>query len=176
MLSGNAINVGSAIYSSGGIQVAACSFAGQGSICAEKNIQLAGNAIKNNTSASVCIYSVNGDISFATSGLTIYGTLYAPNGTIGIYANNITIYGRVIAKNIIITGSNVKIIAGANDLDFLPGGTVSLCEYCCLSRVIGVAANKNTREDAMHPLFFSAERGRKRYFRSRIFLKNGTLT
>ena len=128
VLSGNAINVGSSIYSSGAIQVAASSFTGQGSICAEKNIQLAGNTIKSNSSASVCMYSINGDITFATSGLTIYGTLYAPNGTIGIYANNITIYGRVIAKNIIITGSNVKIISGANDLDFLPGGTVSLCE------------------------------------------------
>ena len=128
LLNGNAINVDSSIYSSGAIQIAACSFSGQGSICAEKNIQLAGNAIKNNSSASVCIYSVNGDISFSTSGLTIYGTLYAPNGTIGIYANNITIYGRVIAKNILITGSNVKIISGANDLDFMPGGTISLCE------------------------------------------------
>jgi len=128
VLSGSAINVDSSIYSSGGIQVAACSFTGQGSICAEKNIQLAGNAIKSNSSASVCIYSVNGDISFATDGLTIYGTLYAPNGTIGIYAKNITIYGRVIAKNIIITGSNVKIISGSSDLDFLPGGTISLCE------------------------------------------------
>ena len=128
VLSGNAINVGSSIYSSGAIQVAASSFTGQGSICAEKNIQLAGNTIKSNSSASVCMYSINGDITFATSGLTIYGTLYAPNGTIGIYANNITIYGRVIAKNIIITGSNVKIISGANDLDFLPGGTISLCE------------------------------------------------
>ena len=128
VLSGNAINVGSSIYSSGAIQVAASSFTGQGSICAEKNIQLAGNTIKSNSSASVCMYSINGDITFATSGLTIYGTLYAPNGTIGIYANNITIYGRVIAKNIIIMGSNVKIISGANDLDFLPGGTVSLCE------------------------------------------------
>ena len=128
LLNGNAINVDSSIYSSGAIQIAACSFSGQGSICAEKNIQLAGNAIKNNSSASVCIYSVNGDISFSTSGLTIYGTLYAPNGTIGIYANNITIYGRVIAKNILITGSNVKIISGASDLDFMPGGTISLCE------------------------------------------------
>ena len=128
LLNGNAINVDSSIYSSGAIQIAACSFSGQGSICAEKNIQLAGNAIKNNSSASVCIYSVNGDISFSTSGLTIYGTLYAPNGTIGIYANNITIYGRVIAKNILITDSNVKIISGASDLDFMPGGTISLCE------------------------------------------------
>ena len=128
VLNGNAINVDSSIYSSGAIQIAASSFTGQGAICAEKNIQLAGNAIKSNSNASVCMYSINGDITFATSGLTIYGTLYAPNGTIGIYANNITIYGRVIAKNIIITGSNVKIISGANDLDFLPGGTVSLCE------------------------------------------------
>ncbi|MEN6635144.1 MAG: hypothetical protein ABFC56_04795, partial [Clostridiaceae bacterium] len=100
----------------------------QGSICAEKNIQLAGNALKSSSSSSVGIYSVNGDISFATDGLTIYGTLYAPNGTIGIYAKNITIYGRVIAKNIIITGANVKIISGSSDLDFLPGGTISLCE------------------------------------------------
>ncbi len=128
LLNGNAINVDSSIYSSGAIQIATCSFSGQGSICAEKNIQLAGNTIKNNSSASVCIYSVNGDISFSTSGLTIYGTLYAPNGTIGIYANNITIYGRVIAKNILITGSNVKIISGSSDLDFMPGGTISLCE------------------------------------------------
>lgn len=128
VLNGNAINVDSSIYSSGAIQVAGCSFTGQGSICAEKNIQLAGNTIKSNSSASVCIYSVNGDITFSTDGLTIYGTLYAPNGTIGIYAKNITIYGRVIAKNIIITGSNVKIISGSSDLDFMPGGTISLCE------------------------------------------------
>lgn len=128
VLNGNAINVDSSIYSSGAIQIAASSFTGQGAICAEKNIQLAGNAIKSNSNASVCMYSINGDITFATSGLTIYGTLYAPNGTIGIYANNITIYGRVIAKNILITGSNVKIISGASDLDFMPGGTISLCE------------------------------------------------
>jgi len=128
VLNGNAINVDSSIYSSGAIQIAASSFTGQGAICAEKNIQLAGNAIKSNSNASVCMYSINGDITFATSGLTIYGTLYAPNGTIGIYANNITIYGRVIAKNILITGSNVKIISGSSDLDFMPGGTISLCE------------------------------------------------
>ncbi len=128
LISGTGINVNSSIYSSGGIQVSGCTFTGQGSICAEKNIQLAGNALKSSSSSSVCIYSVNGDISFATDGLTIYGTLYAPNGTIGIYAKNITIYGRVIAKNIIITGANVKIISGSSDLDFLPGGTISLCE------------------------------------------------
>ena len=128
VLTGGVVNVDSSIYSSGGIQIATCSFTGQGAICAEKNIQLSGDAIKSNSNASVCIYSVNGDISFSTSGLTIYGTLYAPNGTIGIYANNITIYGRVVAKNIIITGSNVKIISGSSDLDFMPGGTISLCE------------------------------------------------
>ncbi len=128
VLSGTNVNVDSCIYSSGGIQVAACTFTGQGSICAEKNIQLSGNTVKNTASSAVCIYSVNGDISFATSGLTIYGTLYAPNGTIGIYASNTTIYGRVIAKNIIITGSNVKIISGSNDLNFLSGGSVSLIE------------------------------------------------
>ncbi len=128
VLTGNAVNVDSSIYSSGGIEISTCKFVGQGSICAEKNIKLSGNAVKNTSSASVCIYSVNGDISFSTSGLTIYGTLYAPNGTIGIYANNITIYGRVIAKNIIITGSNVKIVSGSSDLDFMPGGTISLCE------------------------------------------------
>ena len=128
VFSNEAVNVDSSIYSSGAIQIATCSFTGQGAICAEKNIKLAGNTINSNSNASVCMYSVNGDITFSTDGLTIYGTLYAPNGTIGIYAKNITIYGRVIAKNIIITGSNVKIIAGSNDLDFMPGGTISLCE------------------------------------------------
>ncbi|MDD4312629.1 MAG: pilus assembly protein TadG-related protein [Eubacteriales bacterium] len=128
VLSGNSLNVDSSIYSSGGIEISACEFTGQGSICAEKSIKLSGNALKSTSSSAVCIYSVNGDINIATDGLTIYGTLYAPNGTIGIYAKNITIYGRVVAKNIIITGSNVKIIAGSSDLNFLPGGTVSLCE------------------------------------------------
>ena len=128
VLTGNALNVDSSIYSSGGIEISTCKFVGQGSICAEKSIKLSGDAVKSTSNASVCIYSVNGDISFSTSGLTIYGTLYAPNGTIGIYANNITIYGRVVAKNIIITGSNVKIISGSSDLDFMPGGTISLCE------------------------------------------------
>ena len=71
---------------------------------------------------------MDGDISISSSGLTIYGTLYAPNGKIGIYGDNITIYGRVIAKEIIITGTNVAINAGATDLNFLPKGSVRLCE------------------------------------------------
>lgn len=128
VLAGNSVNVDSSIYSSGGIEISTCKFTGQGSICAEKSIKLSGNALKSVSSSAVCIYSVTGDINFATDGLTIYGTLYAPNGTISIHAKDITIYGRVVAKNIIITGSNVKIISGSNDLNFLPGGTVSLCE------------------------------------------------
>jgi hypothetical protein len=125
---GNGINIDKSIYVNGGITIAGSSFKGEGTICAKKNIGISGNTLKSTSGTAVCIYSVDGDISFSSSGLTIYGTLYAPNGKIGIYGNNITIYGRVIAKEIIISGSNVAIISGSGDLGFLQGGSVSLCE------------------------------------------------
>ena len=128
VFSGNGINIDKSIYVTGGISIAGNSFKGEGVICAKKNIGISGNTLKSTSDSTVCIYSVDGDISISSSGLTIYGTLYAPNGKIGIYGDNITIYGRVIAKEIIITGTNVAINAGATDLNFLPKGSVRLCE------------------------------------------------
>ena len=128
VFSGNGINIDQSIYVTGGITIAGNSFKGDGDICAKKNIGISGNTIKSTADSAVCIYSVDGDISISSSGLTIYGTLYAPNGKIGIYGDNITIYGRVVAKEIIITGTNIAVNAGSGDLNFLPKGTVRLCE------------------------------------------------
>ncbi len=128
VFSGNGINIDKSIYVSGGITIGGSSFKGEGAICAKKDIGISGNTLKSNSSASVCIYSVNGNINLSASGITIYGTLYAPNGRISINASNITIYGRVVAKEIQISGSNVEIISGSGDLGFLPGGSVALCE------------------------------------------------
>lgn len=125
---GTNISVDSSIYVTGSVQVAASTFTGQGTICATKDINLSGSMLKADSGTAVCLYSTGGNISLSTAGLTIYGTLYAPNGKIGIYASNINIYGRVIAKEIIITGSNVNIIAGSSDLGFLSGGTIALIE------------------------------------------------
>jgi len=125
---GTNFNVDSSFYVDGNVQVAASTFAGQGTICATKDINMSGSMLEANAGTAVCLYSTGGNISLSTSGLTINGTLYAPNGKIGIYASNINIYGRVIAKEIIITGSNVNIISGSNDLDFLAGGTIALIE------------------------------------------------
>ena len=125
---GTNFNVDSSFYVDGNVQVAASTFAGQGTICATKDINMSGSMLEANAGTAVCLYSTGGNISLSTSGLTINGTLYAPNGKIGIYARNINIYGRVIAKDIIITGSNVNIISGSNDLDFLAGGTIALIE------------------------------------------------
>ena len=99
-----------------------------GTICAKKDIGISGNVIESNASTAVCIYSSDGNINLSTSGVTIYGTLYAPHGKIGIYADNITIYGRVIANEVLISGSNIKIVADSSDLGFLAGGTISLIE------------------------------------------------
>lgn len=128
VFSGNGINIDKSIYVSGGITISGSSFKGQGAICAKKDIGISGNTLKGNSSTSVCIYSVNGNINLSASGITIYGTLYAPNGRISINASNITIYGRVVANEIQISGSNVEIISGSGDLGFLPGGSVALCE------------------------------------------------
>ncbi len=125
---GTNFNVDSSFYVDGNVQVAASTFSGQGTICATKDINMSGSMLEANSGTAVCLYSTGGNISLSTSGLTINGTLYAPNGKIGIYASNINIYGRVIAKEIIITGSNVNIISGSTDLDFLAGGTIALIE------------------------------------------------
>lgn len=125
---GTNFNIDSSFYVDGNVQVAASTFAGQGTICATKDINMSGSMLKANSGTAVCLYSTGGNISLSTSNLTIYGTLYAPNGKIGIYASNINIYGRVVAKEIIITGSNVNIISGSNDLGFLSGGTIGLVE------------------------------------------------
>ena len=119
---GTNFNVDSSYYVNGSVQVSASTFAGKGTICATGDINMSGSMLEANSGTAVCLYSTTGNISLSTSGLTIYGTLYAPNGKIGIYASNINIYGRVIAKEIIITGSNVNIISGSGDLDFLSGG------------------------------------------------------
>ncbi len=128
VFSGNGINIDKSIYVTGGVTIAGSSFKGEGTIAAKKNIAISGNTLKSTSDSAVCIYSVDGDISISTSGLVIYGTLYAPNGQIGIYGDNITIYGRVIAKEVIITGTNVEIDSGDDDLGFLPEGSVKLCE------------------------------------------------
>ncbi|MDD4312896.1 MAG: pilus assembly protein TadG-related protein [Eubacteriales bacterium] len=128
VFSGNGINIDQSIYVTGGVTIAGNSFKGDGVICAKKNIGISGNTLKSTADSAVCIYSVDGDISISSSGLTIYGTLYAPNGKIGIYGDNITIYGRVVAKEIIITGTNIAVSAGSGDLNFLPKGSVRLCE------------------------------------------------
>ena len=129
VFSGNGVNIDKSIYvdGEGGITIAGSSFKGQGTICAKKDIGISGNTLKS-TGASVCIYSVEGGISISAKGITVKGTLYAPKGKIGIYGDNITIYGRVIAKEIIFSGTNIQIISGSGDLDFLPGGSVALCE------------------------------------------------
>ena len=123
---GTNLSVDSPIYVDGKVEVAGSTFTGQGTICATGDINMSGSMLKATSDTAVCLYSTKGNISLSTSGLTINGTLYAPNGKIGIYASNITIYGRVIAKEIIITGSNVNIIAGSSDLNFLPAGSISL--------------------------------------------------
>ena len=128
VFTGNGINIDKSIYVSGGITIAGSSFKGEGTICAKKSIGISGNTLKTDSNTAVCIYSVDGDISISSSGLTVYGTLYAPNGRIGIYGDNITIYGRVIAKEVIISGTNVVIQSNASDLGFLEKGTVMLCE------------------------------------------------
>ena len=125
---GTNFNVDSSFYVDGNVQVAASTFAGQGTICATKDINMSGSMLEANSGTAVCLYSTGGNISLSTSNLTINGTLYAPNGKIGIYASNINIYGSVIAKEIIITGSNVNIISGSTDLSFLSGGTIALIE------------------------------------------------
>ena len=125
---GTNLSVTSPIYVDGNVQVAGSTFTGQGTICATKSINMSGSMLKSTTSTSVCLYSIGGDINLSTSGLEIYGTLYAPNGSVNIYASNINIYGRVVAKKIQISGSNVKIVTGSNDLSFLSGGSVALCE------------------------------------------------
>jgi len=125
---GTNFNVDASYYVDGNVQVAASTFAGQGTICATKDISMSGSMLEANSGTAVCLYSTGGNISLSTSNLTINGTLYAPNGKIGIYASNINIYGRVIAKEIIITGSNVNIISGSSDLGFLAGGTIALIE------------------------------------------------
>ena len=128
VFTGNGINIDKSIYVNGGITIAGSSFKGAGTICAKKSIGISGNTLKSDSGTAVCIYSVDGDISISSSGLTVYGTLYAPNGRIGIYGDNITIYGRVIAKEVIISGSNVAIHSDASDLGFMPKGTITLCE------------------------------------------------
>ena len=128
VFSGNGINIDKSIYVNGGITIAGSSFKGTGTICAKKSIGISGNTLKSDAGTAVCIYSVDGDISISSSGLTVYGTLYAPNGRIGIYGDNITIYGRVVAKEVIITGSNVAIHSDSSDLGFVQKGTVTLCE------------------------------------------------
>ncbi len=124
-------NVDSAIFVNGNINVSGSSFTGKGMICATGNINFYGDMIKSSSDSAVCIYSVNGNIMFSASGVSIDGTLYAPNGSINIYMANTTINGRVVAKDINISGSGVKITAGETDLGFLSGsggGTVSLVE------------------------------------------------
>jgi len=125
---GTNLSVATPIYVDGNVQVSGSTFTGQGTICATKSINMSGSMLKSSSSTSVCLYSIGGDINLSTSGLEIYGTLYAPNGSVNIYASNINIYGRVVANKIQISGSNVNIITGSNDLNFLSGGSVALCE------------------------------------------------
>ena len=128
VFSGTNVNIDTPIYVSGAITISGTTFKGTGTICAKKDIGISGNVIESNASTAVCIYSSDGNINLSTSGVTIYGTLYAPHGKIGIYADNITIYGRVIANEVLISGSNIKIISDSSDLGFLSGGTISLIE------------------------------------------------
>jgi Flp pilus assembly protein TadG len=125
---GTNFNVDNSFYVDGKVQVAASTFSGQGTICATKDINMSGSMLKANSGTAVCLYSTGGSINLSTSSLNIYGTLYAPNGSVNIYASNINVYGRVVAKSVLITGSNVNIISGSNDLGFLSGGTFALVE------------------------------------------------
>ena len=126
--SGTTINVDSSVYVNGPLTVSGASFTGKGILLAKDTINLSGNITASSTSDSVCIYSKTGNISINGTNIVITGILYAPNGSVNIAGSNITIHGRVIAKAVTLNGSNISIIAGANDLSCLPGGTVALVE------------------------------------------------
>ncbi len=128
LFNGSSINVDTPVYVDGTLTVAGSSFSGQGVLLATGNIQLNGSCIENTTTASVCIYSKNGDIQINGANIRIDGVLYAPKGQIQVNGSDIVINGRVIGKEVQLNGSSIQVLSGSGDLDCLPGSTVRLIE------------------------------------------------
>ena len=128
LYNGSSINVDNAVYVDGRLTVSGSSFKGVGMLVATKNIQLNGSCLEASSSASVCIYSTNGNIQINGSNIRIDGVLYAPNGSIQVNGSNIVINGRVIGKEVQLNGSSITVNATSGDTDFLPGEIIRLVE------------------------------------------------
>ncbi len=122
------VNVENSIYINGNLTIGTTTFTGKGIMLATGNINIGVGSLSVNSGSSVCIYSKNGNITINGTNLVINGVLYAPNGCITIQGSNITINGRVISKTVTLSGNDIKVIAGSNDLSCLPGGTITLVE------------------------------------------------
>lgn len=61
---GTNFNVDSSFYVDGNVQVAASTFAGQGTICATKDINMSGSMLKANSGTAVCFYSTEETSAF----------------------------------------------------------------------------------------------------------------
>ena len=123
---GSSININEPIYVNGNLSISGSHFSGKGCIIATGNISISGSNINQSLDDSVCIYSLNGDITMSGSSITLDGILYAPNGVIKLSGSNKTINGRVIAERIDISGSSLTIETSENDLESLPKSTVRL--------------------------------------------------
>ena len=123
---GSSINISQPIYVNGDLSISGSHFTGKGCIIATGDISISGSNIRQSSSDSVCIYSINGDITMSGSSITLDGVLYAPNGAIKLSGSNKTINGRVIAKKVDISGSSLTIQTSENDLLSLPKSSVRL--------------------------------------------------
>ena len=128
LYNGSTIDVDKSVYVHGSITVAGSKFKGVGMLVATNRIQLNGSCLEASSSASVCIYSTNGDIQINGSNIRIDGVLYAPNGNIQVNGSSIVINGRVIGKEVQLNGSSITVNSSSGDVDFLPGEIVRLVE------------------------------------------------
>ena len=125
---GSVINVNQSIYVNGNISITGSSFKGTGCVLATGNITLSGSNLTQSTSDAVCFYSKTGNISVSGSNATLDGILYAPNGCVTIGGSNAIINGRVVSNTFLLSGSNLTIQSGTNELQSLPAGSVKLTQ------------------------------------------------
>jgi len=117
----SALDISSSMYVNGNLNFSnKCNLSGEGTIVATNNIDFGGSFVNDSSTNALCLYSVNGNITFTGDLSNGHGILYAPNGTVTINGGNTTFYGRIIAKEIVINGGNFTIISSPSDLSSLP--------------------------------------------------------
>lgn len=120
------IDVNSPIYVDGDVTINGSSFTGKGAILATGNITFNGSNVGISNKDSVCIYSMNGNITLNGSGAVLDGVIYAPKGIVTMNGSNQLINGRVIAHQTHFNGGNSRIISGTYDLQGLPDYSIRL--------------------------------------------------